>query len=119
MGSGIMGQEGMMKSMMGGRMMQGASQTGAGQSLLTKTDSQGPVTVKVAFDAQEQTERGKLVFKVEMDTHSVEVGNINLGQLSVLRNEKGEQVNPSEWTSPAGDGHHVKETLTFPNLYGS
>ncbi len=116
---GIMGQEGMMKSMMGGRMMQGPSQTGAGQSLLTKTDSQGPVTVKVAFDAQQQTEQGKLVFKVELDTHSVELGSIDLGQLSVLRNEKGEQVNPSEWISPAGGGHHVKGTLTFPNPYSS
>jgi len=120
--SGMMGpgKGGMMKQggMMGGSMMQGPSQTGAGQSSLTKTDSQGPITVKVAFDPQQETKRDELLFKVEMDTHSVELGNIDLGRLSVLRNEKGAEVNPSKWSSPGKAGHHVKGTLVFQNAHG-
>jgi hypothetical protein len=116
---GMMGQEGMMKGMMGGRMMQGPSQTDTGQSSLTKTDSQGPVTVKVAFDPQEQTQGSELRFNVEMDTHSVELGDVDLGRLSVLRDEGGAQVSPSQWSSPGKGGHHVKGTLVFQNAHGS
>ncbi len=110
---------GMMKGMMGASMMQGQPQTGVSPSTLTKTDSQGPVTVKIAFDPSQRTGRRKLIFKVEMDTHSEELEDIDLGQLSVLRNEQGAQVNPSEWTSPGVGGHHVKGTLVFPNAYAS
>ncbi|NIQ37297.1 MAG: hypothetical protein GTN81_01715 [Proteobacteria bacterium] len=116
---GMMGQESMMKGMMGGGMMQGSSQTETGHSSLIRTDSQGPVTVKVAFDPQQQTQGNELRFKVEMDTHSVELGDIDLGRLSVLRDEGGAQFTPSEWSSPGQGGHHVEGTLVFQNSHSS
>lgn len=113
---GMTGQGGMMQGMMGGGMMQGQSEMGVSPSSLTKTDSQGPVTVEIIFDPQKQTDGDELLFGVKMNTHSAEVGDIDLGQLSVLRNEQGKEVNPSEWASPGGGGHHVEGMLVFPSI---
>jgi hypothetical protein len=123
-GGGMMGpskggmMEGMMgqQSMMRGGMMQGQAKTGVNPSSLTKTDAQGSVTIEVTFDPQEQRTQEELLFEVKMDTHSVELGEIDLGQLSVLRNEKGTEVNPSKWASPEEGGHHVAGSLVFPSV---
>jgi hypothetical protein len=51
------------------------------------TDFQGPVTIEVTFNPQEQTKRGELVFKVKMDAHAIKLGEIDLDRLSALRDE--------------------------------
>jgi hypothetical protein len=128
---GMMGSGGMMQGMMGqgsmmgqeGMMGQGMTEDcrgknqpkmGMSSSSLTKTDSQGPVTLEITYDPQGQATRDQLVFKVAMDTHSVELGDFDLGQVSVLHNDQGVEVGPSGWTSPGAGGHHVKGELVFP-----
>lgn len=57
-------------------------------------------------------ENDKLVFDVSMNTHSVNLDQYDLGKLSVLLDEQGNQYIPSSWESAPG-GHHRKGTLTF------
>jgi hypothetical protein len=54
-----------------------------------------------------------LAFTVVLDTHSVNLDRIDLGQLAVLRTEQGAEIAPLAWEAPTG-GHHREGTLTFP-----
>lgn len=60
-----------------------------------------------------EAEDGLLVFDVTMDTHSVGLDGYDLGELSVLRDDKGNEYQPVSWDSAPG-GHHRQGTLTFP-----
>ena len=60
-----------------------------------------------------KAEGGLLVFNVTMNTHSVNLDGYDLGELSVLRDDKGNEYQPVSW-NPAGGGHHTQGTLTFP-----
>ncbi|HEY1011495.1 MAG TPA: hypothetical protein VGE07_02245 [Herpetosiphonaceae bacterium] len=55
------------------------------------------------------------ILQVTMDTHSVDLDGIDLGQLAELRHGDREVVRPTSWSAPAG-GHHRSGTLTFPPL---
>ena len=54
-----------------------------------------------------------MVFKVVLDTHSVNLDEYDLARLAVLRTAQDLESAPIAWDAPAG-GHHREETLRFP-----
>lgn len=76
----------------------------------TKQDSRGEITVEVA---PVKLSRGdKVVFRVLLDTHSVEL-NYDLKNLAVLSDDKGREYKALNWTGGLG-GHHIEGELSFP-----
>ncbi len=81
---------------------------------LSRTDSQGAVTVKVTpLDLNPDGET--LVFEVSMNTHSVNLG-MDLAKLATLTTDTGKTIQAVKWDGPAGGGYHVSGKLTFPNI---
>lgn len=54
-----------------------------------------------------------LVFRVEMNTHSVDLDRYDLKKLAGLRDDAGNQFQAIAWDAPLG-GHHRQGTLSFP-----
>jgi hypothetical protein len=78
---------------------------------LTKTDSQGQVSVSV--NPVNLTSPGNtLVFDVSMNTHSVDL-SMDISKLSRLTTESGKAIAALKWDGPLG-GHHVQGKLSFP-----
>jgi hypothetical protein len=75
----------------------------------TQTSEGNQVTVKVTWAGP----TSGLVFRVALDTHSVDLDQYDLRVLAVLRVGPGTDVRPSAWDAPKG-GHHREGTLTFP-----
>lgn len=78
---------------------------------LTRTDSQGAVTVEVT-PLNLDNPSGRLEFDVVMDTHSVDL-NMDLAPLATLTTDTGITVQATLWDAPRG-GHHVAGKLIFP-----
>ena len=81
---------------------------------MTRTDSQGAVTVEVtplALDPNGDT----LIFEVSMNTHSVNLG-MDLAKLATLTTDTGKTIQAVKWDGPASGGHHVSGNLTFPTF---
>lgn len=80
----------------------------------TLSSEGGRVTVAVSWDgqAQEQGDQLTIAFQVAMDTHSVDLDAYDLAKLAVLRNDRGDTVQPASWEAPRG-GHHRKGVLVF------
>ena len=76
---------------------------------MTQTNERGQITIKVSW----QGRNAGPVFAVAMDTHVVDLDGYDLRQLAVLRNDQGQDIQPSAWNAPAG-GHHRSGTLSFP-----
>lgn len=74
-----------------------------------QSSSGGAVTVDVKWLS---AEKEILVFAVSLNTHSVNLDQYDLGKLAVLRDDGGNEYNPTSWKSAPG-GHHRKGTLTF------
>lgn len=76
---------------------------------LVQSSTGGGVTIEVAWEGERNN---LLVFEVVMDTHSVNLDQYNLKDLTVLRFGIGPEARAAAWESPSG-GHHVEGTLTF------
>lgn len=86
---------------------QGADQAPVNAGLSQEVDG-GNVTVKVTWRGRDAGP----VFDVEMDTHSVDLDSVDLGQVAVLR-VGGKEYTPVQWNAEKG-GHHRSGTLSFP-----
>lgn len=85
----------------------------SGSPDLSRTDSQGAVTVKITplnLDKPGDT----LKFDVAMDTHSVDL-SMDLTTLATLTTDTGLTIQASKWEAPGG-GHHAEGSLSFPTL---
>ncbi len=82
-----------------------ATQSGA----MTRTNEDGQITIKVTW----QGKSAGPVFRVEMDTHAVNLDSYDLRQLALLHLGQGQELQPGGWNAPAG-GHHRSGTLSFP-----
>ncbi len=82
---------------------------GAEPAGATQTSEGGQVTIAVTWEGPS----AGLVFRVAMDTHSVNLDPYDLRELAVLRTDQGVEVRPSQWDAPPG-GHHRAGTLAFP-----
>jgi hypothetical protein len=79
---------------------------GAGSS--TQAVEGGRVTVTATWEGM----AAGPVFRVALDTHSVNLDDIDLSGLAFLRAD-GVEVLPVSWDAPKGD-HHREGTLAFP-----
>lgn len=84
---------------------------------LTQRNSGGQVTIDVTWKSPTSSP-AELTYSVVMDTHSKDLDGYDLGELSVLRNDRGQQVAAQSWDSPPG-GHHRSGTLVFPAVDGA
>lgn len=88
--------------------------------LTAKDQGQGGVTIKatwVVAGSPEAKSAGLdryLAFSVVMDTHSVDLSQYDLLKLSVLRDEKGNEIPPAAWESLSEDSHHRSGVMKFP-----
>jgi len=87
------------------------SASGTDADDLTRTESQGEVTLKIT-PLNLENPGDTLQFKVVMDTHLVEL-DMDLATLATLTTDTGLTLQPTLWDAPKG-GHHAEGTLTFP-----
>jgi len=77
-----------------------------------RKDIQGGVTVEIRFAGLMR--QGEIAFAVKMNTHSMDLNQYPLDQLSTLIDDQGIQVKASKWETSRPTGHHVSGTLYFP-----
>jgi hypothetical protein len=78
---------------------------------LTRSDSQGAVTVEVK--PENLSNPGEtIVFEISMSTHSIDL-SMDMATLATLTTDDGRTVQASLWDAPRG-GHHVEGKLSFP-----
>ena len=53
-------------------------------------------------------------FEIKLDTHSVNLDQLDLKQLATLRNDRGVAVKPLSFEK-TGSGHHIQNVLAFPS----
>ncbi|MBI3964990.1 MAG: hypothetical protein HY329_05080 [Chloroflexi bacterium] len=85
----------------------------ASQSHQPPDTSQSSEAGQVQVVVTRQTDAATPTFEVTLDTHSVDLDGVDLGQLAVLRTGTGAEVRPTTWDAPNG-GHHRKGHLSFP-----
>lgn len=79
---------------------------------MMQTNEGGQVTLQVTW----QGKNAGPIFKVEMNTHAVDLDGYNMMQFAVLRTDQGQEVKPMGWDAPMG-GHHRSGMLTFPAAF--
>ena len=94
----------------------GSGGQGIAGSNTTQSSSGGSVTIDVTWE--NLRDPSALRFSVAMNTHSVELDGFDLGKLTTLRNDQGQEVSPESWDAPQGS-HHRSGTLIFPAKDGS
>lgn len=77
---------------------------------LVQSNTGGAVTIDMEWI---KAEDGSLIFNVAMNTHSVGLDQYDLGELTILRDDAGNEYHPVSWDSAPGE-HHRNGTLTFP-----
>jgi hypothetical protein len=73
----------------------------------TQRNEGGQVTVEVTWDGP----AAGAVFKVQLDTHSIDLDGIDLSAARLM-NDRGERLVPAPWEAPKG-GHHREGRLAF------
>ncbi|MBI2985357.1 MAG: hypothetical protein HYY45_01180 [Deltaproteobacteria bacterium] len=85
----------------------------AAASGLTRTHSGGGVTVKATYLNPHSP--GDVRFQVTLDTHSVDLDEYDLKDLSLLRDETGKTYQSTR-VDNKGSGHHRQITVIFPKV---
>lgn len=82
----------------------------------TLTNGEGAVRIAITYlNPIEKVEDNQLVFRVSMDTHSVNLDQYRMEELTVLRDDKGNEYEAQGWFSPRGRGHHRSGVVKFSN----
>ena len=76
---------------------------------MLRSNAGGEVTIDVEYLGDKDN---LLSFDITMDTHSVDLDQYDLAQLSELTDDKGNNYPPVSWDSASG-GHHRTGILTF------
>jgi hypothetical protein len=84
---------------------------------LTQSAEAGAVTVEVTPLNLQDARAETLDFTITMNTHSVDLG-VDLARMAVLQVGDAE-IAAARWQAPAGGGHHVQGTLSFPATDGA
>lgn len=74
-----------------------------------KTNEEGEVTIEVKYLGFKEN---SISFEIVMDTHSIDLDQYDLGKLSLLKDNKGNEYRYVSWDSEVG-GHHRSGNLTF------
>ena len=79
----------------------------------------GGVQVQVTFDPQTVGQGETVSFLVSMSTHSVELGDYDIAELSQVTVDTGTALAEAVWTPEgAATGHHIQGTLTVADSSG-
>jgi hypothetical protein len=106
---GMMSQ-GMMQGMMGGMASaETKKEEQAGGPQKTQEKSEAGVTAKVGLEGS----NGALVFKVSLETHTVELDKYKFGEIVVLK--AGGKEYKAKVKSEEGSGHHRSAVVEFDN----
>lgn len=74
---------------------------------LTKTDNQGEVTISIT-PLLEKSDEENYVFQVEMNTHSVDLSEFDLNNLTEISIGQNEEVGSITWEPSTTEGHHTE-----------
>lgn len=96
------------KSLSSAEVAADASSNGPTNGAIQSSDG-GSVTIDVEWQG---LDGDRLSFSVAMNTHSVDLDGYDLGELTVLRDDHGNEYRPESWDSAPG-GHHRNGTLRF------
>lgn len=108
--------EGMMSGSMMGRsdeMMPAEKMTGA-MSSATQKKSGGGVTVEATL-LNPKTIDEKVTFRLKLDTHSVNLDEYDLANISHLRDDLGRELHEPVLEKAEGGGHHRSAIISFSN----
>lgn len=113
MGGGMMGG-GQGMQMGQGHMAQAGqpAQRAMEDSALSRSNRQGAVNFKVSYLEKKGDE---LSFGVSMDTHSVDLDQYKMETISILKDDKDNQLKALKWDGNMGGGHHRSGVLIFPS----
>lgn len=82
------------------------------------SDRQGDVDIAVSFQNLIEEHEEELVFKVYLNTHSVDLEGIDYNDIAVLETETGLEIKDGFiWEAGQGDGHHLYKILKLPIEY--
>lgn len=85
------------------------------ESTLTRTSSGDAVSVGAVFMNPLQENKDELVFKVALNTHSVDLSGFRLESLAAFRNSEGIEVKEGfVWASESESSHHRLGYLKIP-----
>lgn len=110
------GQENATASLLAGGMSASAPPGSPAWTNVAQTSTGGAVTIQAVWSF-ERTTGTSIHFDVTMETHSVNLDNIDLSKLAVLRNSNGRQLAPTVWNAPSR-GHHRAGELVFTSADG-
>ncbi len=80
---------------------------------LTKTDIQGGVSFEVSL--VDFSFGNPVKFEIRVDTHSGSL-DFDMAKVSIMKDDKGNQYEVSEWQGSSPGGHHRSGVLVFPEL---
>jgi hypothetical protein len=102
-----------------------ANGTPAAAGLTQTDDGSGGVTVAVTWQTEDDLRTGdparyqghdlskELLFRVKMDTHSVNLSQYDLRAISLLRDGGGQELMPQAWEVWTDSQHHREGLLVF------
>ncbi|WP_432402473.1 hypothetical protein [Wukongibacter sp. M2B1] len=83
-----------------------------------RTNSQGRVDVGVLFTNLIEDSNDNLIFEIMLNTHSVDLDEIDYAKLAKITNDSGLIVNEGfVWEKTEGRGHHIFGYLMVPKVY--
>ncbi len=83
-----------------------------------RTDTQGSVSVGVAFLNPVEEDPDYFNFEVALNTHSVDLDEYDLSEMTTLHVEDQLQITEGiQWTDVQGGGHHVSGIIKVPKSW--
>lgn len=79
---------------------------------LTRSDSQGAVNISATYVAPKQENDKKNAFRLTLNTHSVDLGEYDLEEVSFIQFDDQKATNDGVWKF-SGSSHHYKGTISF------
>jgi hypothetical protein len=117
----MQGMQGMMSGPMAGPAPSAPS-TSPTEADLTRTSQAEGITVAVTFMnplLKPEESAGKLIFKIALDTHTVDLSQFDLTKLAVLRTSEGVTISEGFiWEPESESGHHRKGMLKAADTVG-
>jgi len=81
---------------------------------LRRISNEGQVeVVAVYLNPLGKSDNNLQSFELTLDTHSDNLSQYDLKDLSTIRVEDGPEIKASAWEKPGGGGHHISGTITF------
>jgi hypothetical protein len=117
----MQGMQGMMSGPMAGPTPPAPSASPT-EADLTRTSQAEGITVAVTFMnplLKPEESAGQLVFKIALDTHTIDLSQFDLTKLAVLRTSEGVTVSEGFlWEPESESGHHRKGVLKVAEMGG-